>query len=117
MASGRRRQVKKPAVRSQGFRIGDVEYGAEPAGRRLVRQRRPASRRPETVTPGCSTCRLDGPAGPLVGVLPVRSTGGFGTWQEQSVKLPHTVTGTHDVHLVVAGGAEVAAVDWLTFRR
>ncbi|SCF70915.1 hypothetical protein [Streptomyces sp. Ncost-T10-10d] len=38
-------------------------------------------------------------------------------WQEQSVKLPHTVTGTHDVHLVAAGGSEVAAVDGLTFRK
>ncbi|MFJ1546325.1 carbohydrate-binding protein [Streptomyces sp. NPDC088246] len=61
--------------------------------------------------------RLDSPAGPLVGVLPVRSTGGFDTWQEQSVKLLRTVTGTHDVHLVAAGTSKVAAVDWLTFRK
>ncbi|MFE4331780.1 carbohydrate-binding protein [Streptomyces sp. NPDC056831] len=58
--------------------------------------------------------RLDSPAGPLVGVLPVRSTGGFDTLQEQSVKLLRTVTGTHDVHLVAAGASKVATVDWLS---
>ncbi|MFD4947022.1 carbohydrate-binding protein [Streptomyces sp. NPDC058409] len=54
---------------------------------------------------------------PLVGVLPVRSTGGSDTWQEQSVKLLRTVTGTHDVHLVVAGGSKAVAVDRLTLRK
>ncbi|MFF1911615.1 carbohydrate-binding protein [Streptomyces sp. NPDC058239] len=54
---------------------------------------------------------------PLVGVLPVRSTGGSDTWQEQSVKLLRTVTGTQDVHLVAAGGSKAAAVDRLTLRK
>ncbi|MEU6018748.1 carbohydrate-binding protein [Streptomyces sp. NPDC047515] len=66
---------------------------------------------------GVLQVRLDSPASPLVGVLPVRSTGGFDTWREQSVKLLRTVTGTHDVHFVAAGGSTIAAVDWLTFRK
>ncbi|WP_328897473.1 carbohydrate-binding protein [Streptomyces sp. NBC_00236] len=47
----------------------------------------------------------------------MRATGGADTWQEQSAKLPHTVTGAHDVYLVAAGGEKTAAVDWLTFRK
>ncbi|MFF2329491.1 MULTISPECIES: carbohydrate-binding protein [unclassified Streptomyces] len=66
---------------------------------------------------GVLQLRLDSPKGPLVGVLPVKATGGPDAWQEQSVKLLRTVTGSHDIHLVAAGGSEVAAVDWLTFRK
>lgn len=35
----------------------------------------------------------------------------------QVEKLLRAVTGTHDVHLLAAGGRQVAAVDWLTFRK
>ncbi|MFJ2089263.1 carbohydrate-binding protein [Streptomyces sp. NPDC087901] len=66
---------------------------------------------------GALQVRLDSPKGRIVGVLPVRATGGAGTWQEQSVKLLHTVTGAHDVYVVAAGGAKTAAIDWLTFRK
>ncbi|MFE9819240.1 carbohydrate-binding protein [Streptomyces sp. NPDC005773] len=66
---------------------------------------------------GVLQVRLDSPKGRVVGVLPVRATGGADTWQEQSATLPHTVTGAHDVYLVAAGGEETAAVDWLTFRK
>lgn len=66
---------------------------------------------------GCSLqLRLDGPHGRLAGALPVRDTGGADTWQEQSVTLPHAVTGTHDLYLVAFGGHRVAALDWLTVR-
>ena len=69
-------------------------------------------------TSGCALqLRLDAPDGPVAGTLPVRPTGGTDTWQEQSVTLPHRLTGTHDLHLVAKGGDQVAALDWLTVRR
>lgn len=66
---------------------------------------------------GLLQVRLDSPKGRIVGVLPVRATGGADTWQEQSAKLLHTVTGAHDVYVVAAAGPRTAAVDWLTFGR
>lgn len=92
-----------------GFRR--VQFGAG-ADRMTVRVAAPG----RGVT-GALQVRLDSPKGRIVGVLPVQATGGADTWQEQSAKLPHTVTGSHDVYVVAAGGARTAAVDWLTFGR
>lgn len=91
-----------------GFR--QVRFGAG-ANRMTVRVVAPG----RAVT-GVLQVRLDSLKGRIVGLLPVRSTGGADTWKEQSVKLLHTVTGAHDVYLVAAGGEKTAAVDWLTFR-
>ncbi|MGW7605172.1 carbohydrate-binding protein [Streptomyces antimycoticus] len=61
--------------------------------------------------------RLDSPDGPVAATLPVRGTGGTDSWRKLSVRLPRTVTGSHDVSLVATGGRRVAAVDWLTLRQ
>jgi hypothetical protein len=50
--------------------------------------------------------RADRVDGPLLGVLKVKSTGGFGNWQPQSVPLTASAVpaGIHDVFLVFSGG-------------
>ncbi|UXX91257.1 carbohydrate-binding protein [Streptomyces sp. AD2-2] len=63
---------------------------------------------------GCSLqLRLDKPDGRVVAVIPLKGTGG---WQERSVALRHTVTGSHDLYVVAAGTGPVAQLDWLTIR-
>ncbi|MFD8456200.1 hypothetical protein [Streptomyces antimycoticus] len=47
----------------------------------------------------------------------MRGAGGTDSWRKLSVRLPRTVTGSHDVSLVATGGHRVAAVDWLTLRQ
>jgi hypothetical protein len=70
-----------------------------------------------TCTAGCTLqLRLDTPHGPLAATLPVHATGSADTWQEQSVPLSRTVTGTHTLYLMAKGGPRVAALDWLTIR-
>lgn len=66
---------------------------------------------------GVLQVRLGSPKGRIVGVLPVRCTGGADTWREQSAKLPHPVTGSREAHAVAAGGERTAAVGRLTFRK
>ncbi|MFJ9898210.1 discoidin domain-containing protein [Streptomyces sp. NPDC091280] len=57
--------------------------------------------------------RLDGPDGRVVAEVPVSGTG---DWQERSVPLTRTVTGSHDLYVVAKGTGEVAGLDWLTIR-
>ncbi|MFJ8025547.1 discoidin domain-containing protein [Streptomyces sp. NPDC096311] len=69
-----------------------------------------------TCSTGCSLqLRLDTPHGPVAATLPVHATGST-TWQEQSITLPHRLTGVHTLYLVAKGGPRVASLDWLTIR-
>ncbi|MEU9948769.1 carbohydrate-binding protein [Streptomyces sp. NPDC047939] len=102
-----------PATRGSDDRFGfrEIRFGAG-ADRTTVRVA--AASRGVT---GVLQVRLGSPKGRIVGVLPVRSTGGADAWREQPAKLPHPVTGSHDAHAVAAGGERTAAVGRLTFRK
>lgn len=62
--------------------------------------------------------RTGGVNGPLVGVLPVSRTGNWNTYQTQSVALSQTLSGVHDIFLVVHGvrpATELLRLDWFSF--
>ena len=58
--------------------------------------------------------RLDGTAGQLIGTHTVASTGGWGTYQTQSVAVT-SVSGVHDLYLLFVGGDGVGNLDWFRF--
>ena len=62
--------------------------------------------------------RLDAVDGPLVASVPMNNTGGWQSWESVNVPLTETVTGVHDVYLVVANEPswqEIGNANWLTF--
>jgi hypothetical protein len=59
--------------------------------------------------------RLDGKTGALVGSLTVQDTGSWSTFKAQAINLSTTVTGIHDLYLVMSDGADVANIDSFMF--
>ncbi|HOQ37539.1 MAG TPA: carbohydrate-binding protein [Acetivibrio sp.] len=55
--------------------------------------------------------RIDSPTGTLIGTLPVKATGGFNAYEEQSCNISK-VTGKHDLYLVFKGAVNI---DWFIF--
>lgn len=64
---------------------------------------------------GTIELRLDGPAGPLVGICTIPATSGAQAWVTASCPIKDTA-GVHDIFLVFTGSSDVAlAVDWWQF--
>lgn len=61
--------------------------------------------------------RLDSMTGPLVGTLTVQNTGGWSSFATQGINLTTSVTGVHDLYLVMSGGADVANIDSFIFSK
>jgi len=64
--------------------------------------------------------RLDDVQGPAVASITMPNTGGWQSWQTVTADLSETVTGVHDVYLVVVNDPawqDVGNVNWLTFER
>jgi hypothetical protein len=58
--------------------------------------------------------RLDGAAGPIIGVLPVPVTGGWQTWQTVSGSVSGA-SGLHNLYLVFQGGSGIGNLNWFQF--
>ncbi len=64
---------------------------------------------------GSIEIRLDSPAGLLLGVCPVKSTGGWQDWEDVSCKVDNSQAGTRDVYLVFRGNGNGALVSVSSF--
>ena len=58
---------------------------------------------------------LDGPAGPLVGTVPVPVTGGWQQWTTVSGAISGA-NGVHSMALVFRGGQSVGNLNWVRFK-
>ena len=61
--------------------------------------------------------RLDSPTGPLIGTLPLTTTGGWSTYEVQSATLLPAAGGTHDLYVVMKGGSGVGNFTAFTLDR
>lgn len=71
-------------------------------------------------TNGRLELRLDTVDGPSIARITMPNTGGWQSWRTVTADLSETVTGTHDVFLVVVNdraGQDVGNLNWLTFER
>ncbi|GAB4432978.1 MAG: hypothetical protein OHK0015_21200 [Chloroflexi bacterium OHK40] len=59
--------------------------------------------------------RLDSTTGTIIGTLTVQNTGGWSSYQQQTVNLSQMATGQRSVYLTFVGGNGVGNLDWIRF--
>jgi hypothetical protein len=96
------------------MRYNGVDLGA--AGNLTTSIRLAASRDDTNPRPGTVELRIDSVTGPLIGSIPVESTGGWQSWVTQT-GAHASAGGKHDVFLVMvsAQGRDFVNINWFAF--